>query len=35
MHNPHSRESQGFGFVTMETTEEVEAPTHRGSQLYG
>jgi hypothetical protein len=25
MHDPHSRESRGFGFVTMETGEEAEA----------
>jgi len=25
MHDPHSRESRGFGFVTMETAEEAEA----------
>jgi len=25
MHDPHSRESRRFGFVTIETTEEAEA----------
>jgi transformer-2 protein len=25
MHDPHSRESRGFGFVTMETAEEADA----------
>jgi len=25
MHDPHSRESRGFGFVMMETAEEAEA----------
>jgi len=25
MHDPHSRESRGFGFVIMATTEEAEA----------
>ena len=25
MYDPHSRESRGFGFVTMETPEEAEA----------
>ncbi|KAI0029501.1 hypothetical protein K488DRAFT_56225, partial [Vararia minispora EC-137] len=25
MYDPHSRESRGFGFVTMETAEEAEA----------
>lgn len=25
MYDPHSRESRGFGFVTMETSEEAEA----------
>jgi len=25
MHDPHSRKSRGFGFVTMETAEEAEA----------
>jgi RNA recognition motif-containing protein len=25
MYDPHSRESRGFGFVTMETAEEADA----------
>jgi transformer-2 protein len=25
MYDPHTRESRGFGFVTMETAEEAEA----------
>ena len=25
MYDPHSRESRGFGFVTMESAEEAEA----------
>lgn len=25
MYDPHSRESRGFGFVTMETSEEADA----------
>ncbi|KAI0706164.1 hypothetical protein BC835DRAFT_1260731, partial [Cytidiella melzeri] len=25
MYDPHTRESRGFGFVTMETTEEADA----------
>lgn len=25
MHDPHSKESRGFAFVTMETAEEAEA----------
>lgn len=25
MHDPHTRESRGFGFVTMETPEEADA----------
>ena len=27
MYDPHTRESRGFGFVTMETAEEAEAVT--------
>ena len=37
MYDPHSRESRGFGFVTMESAEEAEAAITalNGSDLMG
>ena len=31
MYDPHTRESRGFGFVTMETPEEAEAASDGAS----
>lgn len=37
MYDPHSRESRGFGFVTMESAEEAEAAITalNGTELNG
>ncbi|KAF8736861.1 hypothetical protein AX14_013793 [Amanita brunnescens Koide BX004] len=37
MYDPHTRESRGFGFVTMETTEEADAvvASLNGTELMG
>ncbi|KAI0334036.1 hypothetical protein GY45DRAFT_1243313, partial [Cubamyces sp. BRFM 1775] len=37
MYDPHSRESRGFGFVTMETTEEADAAitAMNGAEIMG
>jgi len=37
MYDPHTRESRGFGFVTMETAEEAEnaIATLNGTELMG
>jgi len=35
MHDPHSRESQGFSFVTMETTEKAETTITQLYRCYG
>ena len=37
MYDPHTRESRGFGFVTMETAEEADAAitAMNGTELMG
>ena len=37
MYDPHTRESRGFGFVTMESTEEADAAIAalNGTELMG
>ncbi len=37
MYDPHSRESRGFGFVTMESAEEADAAitAMNGAELMG
>ena len=37
MYDPHTRESRGFGFVTMESPEEAEAAVNglNGTELQG
>ena len=37
MYDPHTRESRGFGFVTMETAEEEDAAitAMNGTELMG
>ena len=37
MYDPHSRESRGFGFVTMETPEEADAAITalNATELFG
>ena len=37
MYDPHTRESRGFGFVTMETPEEAEAAITalNATELFG
>lgn len=37
MHDPHTRESRGFGFVEMETPEEAQAAINElnSTELFG